>query len=159
LTMSEGTIRWAAREGVIPIIFLPFPDMAVKGAQDYLDESVKAGRSLKLGQNVGLCRMVNIGNTYDEAMESARNGSVFLFRNFHSKFNPQMIPDQIEPYINTGTAFVGTVDDIRRKMSAVQEQMNPEYFLWLCDQGYLPIHEVKKQLELFGRKVMPEFMG
>jgi len=75
------------------------------------------------------------------------------------KFHPQMIPDTIEPYIESGTAFVGTVDDIRRKMSAVQTQMNPEYFLWLCDQGYLPLHQVKKQLELFGRKVMPEFIG
>ncbi len=71
-----------------------------------------------------------------------------------------MIPDVIEPYIESGTAFVGTVDDVRaHKMSAVQNQMNPEYFLWLCDQGYLPLQEVKKQLELFGRKVMPEFMG
>ena len=133
--------------------------MAVNGAQMYLDEAAKAGRSLKLGQSVGLCRMVNIAETYDAALESARNGSVFLFRNFHSKFHPQMIPDVIEPYIESGTAFVGTVDDVRRKMSAVRDQMNPEYFLWLCDQGYLPLHEVKKQLELFGRKVMPEFMG
>ena len=54
---------------------------------------------------------------------------------------------------------MGTVDDIRRKMVAVQERMNPEYFLWLCDQGYLPLLEVKKQLEMFGTKVMPEFMG
>ncbi len=83
---------------------------------------------------------------------------MFLFRNFHSKFQPQTIPDVIEPYIDSGIAFVGTVDDIRRKMSLVQEQMNPEYFLWLCDQGYLPIHEVKNQLETFGTKVMPEFM-
>jgi len=159
LTMSEGTIRWAAREGVIPIIFLPFPDMAINGAQMYVDEAAKAGRTLELGQNVGLCRMVNIAETYDAALESARNGSVFLFRNFHSKFHPQLIPNVIEPYIESGTAFVGTVDHIRRKMAAVQEQMNPEYFLWLCDQGYLPLHEVKKQLELFGTKVMPEFMG
>lgn len=158
LTMTEETIRWAAREGVIPIIFLPFPDMAINGAKFYTDEAHKAGRSLKLGESVGLCRMINIADTYDAALDSARNGSVFLFRNFHSKFYPQ-IPDTIEPYIETGTAFVGTPDDIRRKMAAVQEQMNPEYFLWLCDQGYLPLYEVKKQLELFGTKVMPEFMG
>ena len=89
---------------------------------------------------------------------AASSVSVFLFRNFHSKFSP-VIPETIEPYIESGTAFVGTVDDIRRQMNAVQEKMNPEYFLWLCDQGYLPLYEVKKQLELFGTKVMPEFMG
>ena len=158
LTMTEETIRWAAREGVIPVIFLPFPDLAIKGAQFYTDEAAKAGRSLKLGQSVGLCRLLYLGNSYQEAMESARNGSVFLFRNFHSKFYPQ-IPETIEPYIESGTAFVGTVDDIRRQLSTVQDKLNPEYFLWLCDQGYLPLYEVKKQLELFGTKIMPEFMG
>lgn len=158
LTMTEETIRWAAREGVIPIIFLPFPDMAIKGAQFYTDEATKAGRSLRLGQSVGLCRLMYLGDSYQAALETARNGSVFLFRNFHSKFY-SVIPDTIEPYIESGTAFVGTVDDIRRQMNAVQEKMNPEYFLWLCDQGYLPLYEVKKQLELFGTKVMPEFMG
>jgi alkanesulfonate monooxygenase SsuD/methylene tetrahydromethanopterin reductase-like flavin-dependent oxidoreductase (luciferase family) len=158
LTMTEETIRWGAREGVIPIIFLPFPDMAVKGAQFYADEAAKAGRSLRLGENIGLCRLIYLGQSYAEALESARNGSVFLFRNFHSKFYP-IIPETIEPYIESGTAFVGTVDDIRRQMGEVQEKMNPEYFLWLCDQGYLPLYEVKKQLELFGTKVMPEFMG
>ncbi len=158
LTVSEGTIRWAAREGVIPIIFLPFPDMAINGARIYAEEAAKSGRSLQLGRSVGLCRMINLGESYAAALESAHNGSVFLFRNFHSKFQPQTIPDVIEPYIDSGIAFVGTVDDIRRKMSLVQEQMNPEYFLWLCDQGYLPIHEVKNQLETFGTKVMPEFM-
>jgi len=158
LTMTEETIRWAAREGVIPVIFLPFPDMAIKGAQFYTDEAAKAGRSLQLGQSVGLCRLMYLGDSYQEAMERARNGSVFLFRNFHSKFY-SIIPETIEPYIESGTAFVGTVDDIRRQMNTVQEKMNPEYFLWLCDQGYLPLYEVKKQLELFGTKVMPEFMG
>jgi hypothetical protein len=76
----------------------------------------------------------------------------------HSKFYP-VIPETIEPYIESGTAFVGTPDDIRRQLSTVQDKLNPEYFLWLCDQGYLPLYEVKKQLELFGTKVMPEFMG
>lgn len=158
LTMTEETIRWAAREGVIPIIFLPFPDMAIKGAQFYTEEAAKAGRTLRLGQDIGLARLLYIGHSYAEAMESARNGSVFLFRNFHSKFY-SIIPETIEPYIESGTAFVGTVDDIRRKLNEVQEKMQPDYFLWVCDQGYLPFYEVKKQLELFGTKVMPEFLG
>jgi len=71
----------------------------------------------------------------------------------------QIIPDVIEPDIETGTAFVGTVDDIRRQISGVQGKMDPQYFLWLCDQRYLPFYEVEKQLELFGAEVMREFMG
>ena len=71
--MTEETIRWAARESVIPVIFLPFPDMAIKGAQFYTDEAAKSGRSLKLGQSIGLARLVYLGQTYEDAMESARN--------------------------------------------------------------------------------------
>ncbi len=51
------------------------------------------------------------------------------------------------------------MDDVRRQMAAVQEKLSSEYFLWICDQGFMSLYEVKKQLELFGTKVMPEFMG
>ena len=158
LTTTEETIRWAAREGVVPVIFLPFPEIAIKGATFYTDEATKAGHSYRLGENIGLARLVYLGDSQQEALERAHNGSIFLFRQFHAKFYPQ-IPTTIEPLIEGGMAFVGTVDDVRRQMAAVQDKMNPEYFLWVCDQGYLPLYEVKKQLELFGTKVMPEFIG
>jgi alkanesulfonate monooxygenase SsuD/methylene tetrahydromethanopterin reductase-like flavin-dependent oxidoreductase (luciferase family) len=61
--------------------------------------------------------------------------------------------------IDAGLAFVGTVDDVRRQMEAVEEKLNPEWFTVICDQGFMPIYEVKKQLELFGTKVMPAFIG
>ncbi len=158
LTTTEETIRWAAREGVVPIIFLPFPEMAIKGAMFYTDEAAKAGRSFPIGQNIGLARLLYLGDTREEALERARKGSIFLFRQFHAKFYPQ-IPTTIEPLIEAGIAFVGTVDDVRRQMAAVQEQLNPEWFMVISDQGFMPLYEVKKQMELFGTKVMPEFMG
>jgi alkanesulfonate monooxygenase SsuD/methylene tetrahydromethanopterin reductase-like flavin-dependent oxidoreductase (luciferase family) len=158
LTTTEETIRWAAREAVVPVIFLPFPDMAIKGAQFYREEAAKAGRTLELGQNIGLARLLYLGKSYGEAMEAARNGSIFLFRNFHAKFYPQ-IPETVDPLIEGGMVFAGTIDDIRRRLTEVQSKLHPEYFLWVCDQGYLPLHEVKRQTELFGTKVMPEFIG
>jgi len=158
LTTTEETIRWAAREGVVPIIFLPFPELAIKGAEFYTDEAAKAGRSFPLGQNLGLARLLYLGDTREEALERARKGSIFLFRQFHAKFYPQ-IPTTIEPLIEAGMAFVGTVDDVRRQMAAVQEKLNPEWFMVISDQGFMPLYEVKKQMELFGTKVMPEFMG
>lgn len=158
MTTTEETIRWAAREGVVPIVFLPFPEVAIKGAEVYADEAAKAGHSFRVGENIGLARLLYLGETREEALDRARNGSIFLFSRFHAKFYPQ-IPTTIEPLIEAGIAFVGTADDIRRRMAAVQEKLNPEYFLWICDQGFMPLYEVKKQLELFGTKVMPEFLG
>jgi len=158
LTTSEQTIRWSAREGVVPLIFLPFPELAIKGAQFYTDEAVKAGRTFRLGENIGLTRLVYLGNTREQALERAQNGAIFLFRQFHAKFIPQ-IPTTIEPFIQAGLAFTGTVEDVRRQMVDVQEQLNPEWFMVLCDQGFSPLHEVKEQLQMFGTKIMPEFIG
>jgi len=158
LSRTEATIRWAAREGVVPLVFLPFPDMAIKGAGFYSEEAAKAGRSVPLGRSIGLARLIYLGDTREQAMERARNGSIFLFRQFHAKFE-EHIPTAVEPLIDAGLAFVGTVDDVRRQMEAVEEKLNPEWFMVICDQGFMPIYEVKKQLELFGTKVMPAFMG
>jgi alkanesulfonate monooxygenase SsuD/methylene tetrahydromethanopterin reductase-like flavin-dependent oxidoreductase (luciferase family) len=158
LTTSEETIRWSAREGVVPMIFLPFPDMAIQGARFYTEEAERSGRPLRPGQNLGLARLLYLGQTREQARERARNGAIFLFRQFHAKFIPQ-IPTTIEPFIDAGLAFTGTVDDVRQRIIEVEERLKPEYFMALSDQGFMPLHEVKEQLELFGTKIMPEFMG
>ncbi|MGH7839804.1 MAG: LLM class flavin-dependent oxidoreductase [Candidatus Binataceae bacterium] len=158
LTTSEETIRWSAREQVVPLIFLPFPEMALKGAQFYTDEAAKAGHPLKLGENIGMARLIYLGETREQARQHAQNGAIFLFRQFHAKFIPQ-IPTTIEPFIEAGLAFTGTVDDVRRQMLEVQERINPEWFMMISDQGFMPLHEAKRQVEIFGTKIMPEFMG
>jgi alkanesulfonate monooxygenase SsuD/methylene tetrahydromethanopterin reductase-like flavin-dependent oxidoreductase (luciferase family) len=158
LSRTEATIRWAAREGVVPLVFLPFPEMALEGARYYSEEAARAGRSVPLGRSIGLARMVYLGETREQAMERAHNGSVFLFRQFHAKFEKQ-IPTAIEPFIEAGLAFAGTSDDVRRRMEEVEATLNPEWFMIVCDQGFMPIHEIKQQIEMFGTKVMPQFMG
>ncbi len=37
------------------------------------------------------------------------------------------------------------------------ENVNPEWFVWQGDQGFLPKEEVKRQIETFGREVMPRY--
>ena len=158
LTTAEETIRWSAREGLVPLIFLPFPDMAMNGARLYTDEAAKAGRSVRLGQSIGLARLMYLGDTREQARELAQNGAIFLFRQFHAKFIPQ-IPTTIEPFIDAGLAFAGTAEDVRRQMFEVRERLNPEWFMVLSDQGFMPLADVKKQIEIFGSKIMPELMG
>ena len=138
------------------MMFLPFPDLAVKGASFYAEAANEAGRNLQRGQGIGLARLVYIGKTREEALRRARDGSIFLFSQFHAKFAPE-IPTTIEPMIEAGIAFVGTVDDIRRQMETVKEKLNPDWFMILSDQGYLPRDAIKEQLELFGTKIIPEF--
>ena len=156
LTTNEETIRWAAREGIVPMMFLPFPDLVIKGAKFYADAANEAGQNLKIGQNIGLARLMYIGKTREEALRRAHDGSIFLFSRFHAKFAPE-IPTTIEPFIDAGIAFVGTIDDVKRQMEAVKEKLNPDWFLILSDQGFLPRDEMKEQMELFSTKIISEF--
>jgi len=155
-TASEQTIRWTARQGIIPMVFRPFPEQAVQAFDAYAEEAGKAGRSLERGQNIGLCNFIYIGKNRDDALRLMRNGSWFLFENFHSKVDPN-IPPKVEALLDAKMTVAGTVDDVRRRVEEIRETLNPEYFLWLSDQGYLPIDDVKRQLELFATRVMPDF--
>jgi len=47
---------------------------------------------------------------------------------------------------------------VRREMDLLVEAGNPEWFIWQGDQGYLPLDEVRRQLERFGKEVMPHYM-
>ena len=157
MTLTQDTIAWNAREGVVPMIFLPFPDLAIDGAEFYRDEARKAGRSLALGESVGLARVVALGKTKEAAMNVARQGTMYLLGLYHSHFYPN-IPTTIEPVMDAGLAFVGTPDHVRGQLSAVQDKLNPEYFLVFCDQGLLPLGDVKAQVEMLA-ELMPEFTG
>ena len=53
--------------------------------------------------------------------------------------------------------YVGTPDDIRRGFDELVEKANPEWFMWQGDQGFLSKDDVKRQLELFGNKVLPHY--
>ncbi len=155
-TASEKTIRWAARESVIPMVAQPFPDLTLKSFRAYQEEAAKAGRSLKLGESMGICQFIYLANSQEAARRLWQAGSFFVFKNFHSKIDPN-IPPTPEPLVEHKMTVIGTVDDVRRRLAEIQETLNPEYFLWLSDQGYLSLDDMKREIELFATKVMPEF--
>jgi len=155
MTLTRETIGWTAQQGIVPMIFLPFPEMAIQGAQFYRDEAAKAGRDLRLGESVGLARIISLAATRERAVALAEQGIMGLLALYHSRFYPN-IPTSLEPVMKSGIAFVGTPDDVRRQLATVQAQLDPEYFLVFCDQGLLPLDEVKHQVEMFA-ELMPEF--
>jgi hypothetical protein len=54
-------------------------------------------------------------------------------------------------------AYMGSVDDVRRRMDALVENAHPEWFVWQGDQGLLPKAEVRKQVETFGKELLPRY--
>ena len=54
-------------------------------------------------------------------------------------------------------AYVGTVDDVRREMDAMVENINPEWFVWHGYRGIPAQGRGQEQIETFGRKVLPRY--
>ena len=55
--------------------------------------------------------------------------------------------------MKSGLLITGTVDDVKRQM----EKLLEEILVWLFHWGLIPREEALNQLELFATKIMPEF--
>ena len=42
-------------------------------------------------------------------------------------------------------------------MYEVKEKLDPDWFMLLSDQGFLPRDEIKEQMDLFGQTIIQEF--
>jgi alkanesulfonate monooxygenase SsuD/methylene tetrahydromethanopterin reductase-like flavin-dependent oxidoreductase (luciferase family) len=177
-SVSEETVRWCAREGIIPTILLPQPDVVRKFVEAYREEAAKHGRKLNLGEQTGVVHCVYFGDNREHARKLGEEGicGVAFKRFFHhfgfseawrepgdeAKYptGKVMLPSSevtMERLQRVKFAFAGTVDDVRREMDAMVENVNPEWFVWQGDQGLLPVDEIKKQLRTFGKEMVPRY--
>lgn len=53
--------------------------------------------------------------------------------------------------------YLGSVDEVRRSMDAMVENVHPEWLVWQGDQGFLPVEEVKRQIETYGKHLLPRY--
>jgi alkanesulfonate monooxygenase SsuD/methylene tetrahydromethanopterin reductase-like flavin-dependent oxidoreductase (luciferase family) len=177
-SLSEETVRWCAREAIRPTIILPQPETVRALAQAYQEESRKAGRTLKLGENIGVLRGIYLADNVEGAKKLAQNGMCVLgFKEVfhHFGFTEAWREPADEGKYPTGKAtlpasevtadriqrvkfaYMGSVDDVKRGLDELVEKANPEWFVWQGDQGFLPKDEVKRQIELFGKKLLPRY--
>ena len=73
-SVSEETVRWCAREQIIPTILIPQPPLVRKFVEAYREESHKAGRPLKLGEGIGVLHSIYIADSIERARELGRAG-------------------------------------------------------------------------------------
>jgi alkanesulfonate monooxygenase SsuD/methylene tetrahydromethanopterin reductase-like flavin-dependent oxidoreductase (luciferase family) len=176
-SVSEETVRWCAREGIIPTILLPQPPVVRKFVEAYQQESRAAGRNLKLGENTGVVHCVYLAKNKEEACKLGNEGVIGAFRRFfhHFGFSEAFREDQDEARYPRGKvnlpasevtvermervdfAYTGTVDDVRRGLDAMVENVHPEWFVWQGDQGLLPLAEVRRQIETAGKEILPRY--
>ena len=177
-SVSEETIRWCARENIIPTVLLPQAPVVRKFAEAYQQEAQKAGRNLTLGESFGVLHCIYLAESKQKAYELGNDGICGIgFKQFFHHFGfseawrlPEdeakyptgkvMLPASeisMDRLDRSGFAFCGTVDDVRREMDAVVENVHPEWFVWQSDQGFLKKDVVKRELEIFGEKILKRY--
>ena len=178
-SLTEETVRWCAREGIRPTIILPAPETVRKLSDAYIDEGRKVGLTYTVGQNIGVLRSVYLGESEEQARRFAEPGMAVLgyrevFHHFgfveawrepadEAKYPAGKVPlpaseVTAERAQRVKAAYFGTPDDIRRGLDELVEKANPEWFVWQGDQGFYPKEVVRKQIELFGKKVLPHYV-
>ena len=176
-SVSENTIRWTAKENILPWILISYPERFADFCRLYQEEAATVGRNLRLGQGVGAVRDISIGRTYEEAFEQGVKSTGFGFYTYFGNFGfneafrnpgedapvPLMLPNPEAVYqrmVDHDFALCGTVDDVKRKMESLSQCYGDgelEWFSWLLPQGMLPWDDVRRQLETFATEIMPEF--
>ena len=144
-SVSEETVRWCAREAIIPTILLPQPPVVRKLVEAYQEEARVAGRTLRLGESVGVLHSVYFADNKAEARKLADNGIIAAFREFFHHFGfsdawredadeasyprgkvslpaSEVTAERLE---RVGFAYTGTVDDIRREMDGMVRMFIP----------------------------------
>ncbi len=166
-SVSEKTIRWCAAENIVPWILTAHPPSFRELCEAYRDEAAKVGRHLTLGQSVGAFRSVHLGDSYPQAysLGATCQGAGFIeyfsgfgfFEAYRFPGETTPVPNTFERMVESKYALVGTVDDVKRELEALHKNSSIEWFGWFFDQGLMPWDEAKRQLELFGSEILPEF--
>ena len=166
-SVSEKTIRWCAAENIVPWILIAHPPSFRELCEAYREEAAKAGRQLALGESVGAFRSIHLGDSYTQAysLGAECQGAGFIeyfsgfgfFEAYRFPGETTPVPNTFERMVESKYALVGTTDDIKRELEALQKNSNVEWFGWFFDQGLMPWDEAKRQLETFGREVLPAF--
>ena len=180
-SVSENTIRYTAREGIVPWILTSYPPAFKDLCRVYREVAAENGRQLGLGENVGAFRAVHFGRTEDEAVELFRTTNYAGFHDYFYGFGfaeAFRIPEDnakypLEPYTalpleeltverlrRVKYALAGTPEQVRAEIEAVQSVYdggNLEWFGWFFDQGFMPWDEEVRQIELFAKHIIPYF--
>ncbi|GAA4048627.1 LLM class flavin-dependent oxidoreductase [Nonomuraea soli] len=174
-TISDRSVIRAAQEDIMPWMFTPNPDDHAAKAKLYQEESAKAGRHYKLGEHTGILKIVGIADTTEEAINTYGRGIPKDFAAFFGPFgylevlrkkeddrHKPISPEKgdVKRMNDVEMALFGSPDDVKRGIQRMLDRMpDLEWFgLYMQgQQGVLPLDTVKRNLELFATKVIPEF--
>ncbi|MCP9946611.1 LLM class flavin-dependent oxidoreductase [Streptomyces somaliensis] len=168
-SFSEDTFRFCAREGVVPIL-MNTDDRIVGRLMDlYQEEAEAAGHgTLRRGERIGVMKDVLVARDADEAHHWASRGGGFIFENW---FGPMGFTEALRnvgetgpigsdygTLVERGLEWVGTPDDINRKIEKLVKTHDPEYLLQCQYSGLIPHDVMLRSLELWATEIAPNWL-
>ncbi|MPZ22253.1 MAG: LLM class flavin-dependent oxidoreductase [Dehalococcoidia bacterium] len=171
-SVSESTLRWCAREGVVPSILFGPLDIVHQLATAYHEEAQTAGQSLQFGEKIGIVRSVHIVDSEAELLDSVERYDVPVWQGWYQPFGfieaclrfpgeegpvPAAGESVAERLVKSNLVIGGTVDQVKRQVDALLKQVPFEYLIWLFHWGIYPNEYGLRQLDLFSKHIMPEF--
>jgi alkanesulfonate monooxygenase SsuD/methylene tetrahydromethanopterin reductase-like flavin-dependent oxidoreductase (luciferase family) len=175
---SPGTLQWCGEEDVTPTILTGPVENLRSLCEIYLRAAESRGRHPKLGEGIGVCRTFYVfpNGTSADRVDAEIRRSVELYeqpvwRGWYEQFGfmeATRLPGEEGPVPKPGEHLVdrlstsgiligGTVDDVKRKIEALLDEIPFDYFVWLFHWGMIPRDEALPMLELFATEIMPEF--
>jgi alkanesulfonate monooxygenase SsuD/methylene tetrahydromethanopterin reductase-like flavin-dependent oxidoreductase (luciferase family) len=169
-SVSEATLRWCAREGIVPTVLFGPMETVESLARAYHDEAVAHGNDFAFGERIGLVRSLHIVDSADDLIRAVEKYDVPVWRwyepfgfaetlRFPGEEGPVPGPDEsfAERLVKSGLVIGGTPDDVKRRLQAVLDQVPFEYLIWLYHWGIYEEDYGLRQLERFATEVAPEF--
>ena len=168
---SPRTLEWCGQENVTPTILAGPMEMVMQLAEAYRAGARSRGRNPNLGEGVGLCRTIHFTNNKSDIYGMVDKYEAPVWSGWYAPFGfmeSSRLPGEEGPVpkpgehladrlIKSGLLITGTVDDVKRQMEKLLEEIPLEYLVWLFHWGLIPRDEALNQLELFATKIMPEF--
>jgi len=181
-SVSENTIRYTARTGIVPWILVSNPPDFQRLCRIYQEVAQASGRSIKLGESIGAFRAVHFGQTEAEAVALLHDTNYRGFKEYFSGFgfgeafrtaedNEKYPQDPFTPLPleeltverlrRVKYALAGTSDQVRAEIEALQTLYGSggelEWFGWYFDQGFMSWDETQRQFESFAKEIIPHF--
>jgi len=169
LTQSPETLEWAARVGSSVVTVAADPGRVRWVFDTYAQEAAKHGRTLRSGEyrpegGVVLCRNLAVARTHEEAMETARQGSVFwtqwlgefgFFEALRMPGQEGPVPKTFEQMLDSRFQLVGTPDSVGEQIERLRDELGVEYMIFIMYGGITEHHRMLESIRLFGEQVIP----
>lgn len=161
-SFSEPTIRWCARNAVLPILAPVNAQLEEFLFGVYHEEANAAGRNLQPGEGISVLRDVIVADTDEEAWELWRQSGAFVGAAWFAPFGfgaatplPGEDPRSVTPEVmhERGLIWVGSPGTVRRQMRQTLDRLPLKYVMAWQYNGLMPRAAIEKSLGLYAEIV------